>query len=156
MYFWRTDQLIDDLKQNSIAQADFKNYYLVSGILILLSFFALSQTGVEELKISLAGFVINLGLLISWINAAVKANGGEKGHAFLNRFIALYLPITIKITIFAIVVMICFELIFNVFKGQFDEVPLAHMDAIKSAVVDIATSFLIYWRIYVAIKKVNS
>ncbi|TCH64674.1 hypothetical protein [Acinetobacter sp. ANC 4862] len=156
MYFWRTDQLIDDLKQNSIAQADFKNYYLVSGILLLLSFFALSQTGVEELKISLAGFVINLGLLISWINAAVKANGGEKGHAFLNRFIALYLPITIKITIFSIVGMICFELIFNVFKGQFDEVQLEHIDAIKSAVVDIVTSFLIYWRIYVAIKKVNS
>ncbi|WP_228283957.1 hypothetical protein [Acinetobacter terrae] len=104
----------------------------------------------------MAGFVINLGLLISWINAAFKANCGEKGHAFLNRFIALYLPITIKITIFAIVVIICFELIFNVFKGQFDEVQLAHIDAIKSAVVDIATSFLIYWRIYVAIKKVNS
>lgn len=156
MYFWRTDLLIKDLKQNSVSQADFKNYYLVSGILILLGFFALSQTGIEELKISLAGFVINLGLLISWINAAFKANCGEKGHAFLNRFIALYLPITIKITIFAIVVMICFELIFKVFKGQFDEVQLAHIDAIKSIVVDIATSFLIYWRIYVAIKKVNS
>ena len=58
MYFWRTDQLIDDLKQNRVTQADFKNYYLVSGILILLGFFALSQTAVEELKISLAGFVI--------------------------------------------------------------------------------------------------
>ncbi|WP_284729912.1 hypothetical protein [Acinetobacter sp. ANC 5378] len=42
-----------------------------------MSFFALSQTGVEELKISLAGFVINLGLLVSWINADFKANGGE-------------------------------------------------------------------------------
>lgn len=70
MYFWRTDQLIDDLKQNSVTQADFKNYYLVSSIFILLSFFSLSQTGGEELKISLAGFVINLGLLVSWINAA--------------------------------------------------------------------------------------
>ena len=156
MYFWRTDLLIKDLKQNRVTQADFKNYYLVSGILILLGFFALSQTAVEELKISLAVFLINLGLLISWINAAFKANGGEHGQNFLNRFITLYLPITIKITIFAIVVMICFEVIFNVFKGQFDEVQLAHIDAIKSAVVDIATSFLIYWRIYVAIKKVSS
>lgn len=122
MYFWRTDLLIKDLKQNRVTQADFKNYYLVSGILILLGFFALSQTAVEELKISLAVFLINLGLLISWINAAFKANGGEQGQNFLNRFIALYLTITIKITIFSIVVMICFELIFNVFKGQFDEV----------------------------------
>lgn len=156
MYFWRTDQLIKDLKQNSITQAEFKNYYLISGILILLSFFVLSQTGVDELKISLAGFVINLGLLISWINAAFKANGGEKGHAFLNRFIALYLPITIKITIFAIVGMLCYELIFNVFKDRFNDAELAHIDAIESVVVDIATSFLIYWRIFVAIKKVNS
>ncbi|OAL79027.1 hypothetical protein AY606_06255 [Acinetobacter sp. SFB] len=156
MYFWRTDQLIKDLKQNSITHAEFKNYYLISGILILLSFFVLSQTGVDELKISLAGFVINLGLLISWINAAFKANGGEKGHAFLNRFIALYLPITIKITIFAIVGMICYELIFSFFKDRFNDAELAHIDAIESVVVDIATSFLIYWRIFVAIKKVNS
>ena len=94
--------------------------------------------------------------MISWINAAFKANGGEKGHAFLNRFIALYLPITIKITIFTIVGMICYELIFNVFKDRFNDAELAHIDAIESVVVDIATSFLIYWRIFVAIKKVNS
>lgn len=156
MYFWRTDQLIDDLKQNRVTQGDFKNYYMVSGILILLGFFALSQTGVEELKISLAGFVIHLGLLISWANAAFKSNGGEKGHAFLNRFIALYLPITIKISILAIVGMICYELIFNVFKGRFEEAKLAHINAIESTVVDLVTSFLIYWRIWIAIKKVNS
>lgn len=156
MYFWRTDQLIDDLKQNRVTQGDFKNYYMVSGILILLGFFALSQTGVEELKISLAGFVIHLGLLISWTNAAFKANGGEKGYAFLNRFIALYLPITIKISIFAIVGMICYELIFNIFKGRFEEAELAHINAIESTVVDLVSSFLIYWRIWVAIKKVNS
>ena len=156
MYFWRTDQLIDDLKQNRVTQGDFKNYYMVSGILILLGFFALSQTAVEEIKISLAGFVIHLGLLISWTNAAFKSNGGEKGHAFLNRFIALYLPITIKISILAIVGMICYELIFNVFKGRFEEAKLAHINAIESTVVDLVTSFLIYWRIWVAIKKVNS
>ena len=54
MYFWRTDLLIEDLKQNRVTYADFKNYYLVSSILILLSFFALSQAETEDLKISLA------------------------------------------------------------------------------------------------------
>ncbi|MGA9699331.1 hypothetical protein ACVBEE_03350 [Acinetobacter sp. ANC 3781] len=156
MYFWRTDLLIEDLKQNRVTYADFKNYYLVSSILILLSFFALSQAETEDLKISLASLIINIGLLITWINAIFMANGGENGHAFLNRFIALYLPITIKITVFAIVAMICFELIFNIFKIRFNEAQLAHIDAIKSAGVDMATSFLIYWRICVAIKKVNS
>ena len=155
MYFWRTDLLIEDLKQNRVTQADFKNYYLVSSILILLSFFALSQAETEDMKISLASLIINIGLLVTWINAIFMANGGEKGHAFLNRFIALYLPITIKITVFAIVAMICFEMIFSRFKSGFDEAQLAHMDAIESLVVDISLSFLIYWRIYVAIKKIN-
>ena len=67
MYFWRTDLLIEDLKQNRVTQADFKNYYLVCSILILLSFFALSQAETEDLKISLASLIINIGLLITCI-----------------------------------------------------------------------------------------
>ncbi len=36
------------------------------------------------------------------------------------------------------------ELIFNPFKAQVDEAQLAYIAAIKSVVVDIAISFLIY------------
>ena len=76
MYLWRTDKLIDDLKQNKVNQAEFKNYYLASGVIVLLGIFAASQIEPEDVKTSLALFLINLGLLISWTNVIFKANGG--------------------------------------------------------------------------------
>lgn len=156
MYFWRTDQLIEDLKHNSVSQAQFKNYYLASGLIILLSFCVVSQTSSEEMKLSLAILVINIGLLISWTNAAFKANGGENGRDFLNRFIALYLPITIKTSVFFILAIFCFEIILTPFEGRFDEAQLAYIEALETAVVDISVSFVVYWRIYVAMGKVNT
>lgn len=156
MYFWRTDKLIEDLKQNRVSQNEFKNYYLASSIVVLLGIFASSQAEPEELKISFALFLINLGLLISWINAIFKANGGEQGHAFLNRIIALYLPIMLKITAFIIVLYSLILFIFNQFEAYFDKAQFEHIKTLMSMVVDIFSSFLVYWRVYVAIKKINS
>lgn len=156
MYFWRTDQLIEDLKQNRIKQEDFKNYYLVSGIIILFAFFASSQIAPEDIKISLALFLINAGLLISWVNAVFKANGGEQGHDFLNRFIALYLPIMLKITVFTVIIYSCFMLILNQFTDYFDEAQFIYIKSWVSMAIDVLSSFLVYWRIYIAIKKINN
>lgn len=156
MYLWRTDKLIDDLKQNKVNQAEFKNYYLASGVIVLLGIFAASQIEPEDVKTSLALFLINLGLLISWTNAIFKANGGEQGHAFLNRLIALYLPIMLKVTAFIVILYSCILLIFNQFENYFDPAQFAHIKNLISMAVDVFSSFLVYWRIYIAIQKINS
>jgi hypothetical protein len=80
MYFWNTTQLIKDLKNNQVSESDFKNYYVVSGILILFSIFLLSHLPTEDWKISLSVFLINSGLLMSWMNAIFKVNGGHQGQ----------------------------------------------------------------------------
>jgi len=156
MYFWRTDKLIEDLKQNRVSQNEFKNYYLASSIIVLLGIFASSQIEPEELKISFALFLINLGLLISWTNAIFKANGGAQGHAFLNRIIALYLPIMLKTTAFVIVLYSLILSIFNQFEAHFDKAQFAHIKTLISMAVDVFSSFLVYWRICAAVKKINS
>jgi len=118
MYFWRTDKLIEDLKQNRVSQNEFKNYYLASSIIVLLGIFASSQIEPEELKINL--------------------------------------PIMLKTTAFVIVLYSLILSIFNQFEADFDEAQFAHIKTLISMAVDIFSSFLVYWRICAAVKKINS
>lgn len=156
MYFWRTDKLIADLKQNTVSQAQFKNYYLASGIFILLIVFLMSQMPVEDWKMNLSLFLINSGLLISWMNTIFKANGGNQGQQFLNRVIALYLPISIKLMVYFIIASIIFQLILNGFENQMPKITFDLINQWSSSCFDIAMNVVLYWRIYIAVKQINT
>ena len=106
MYFWRTDQLIDDLKHDRVTNTQFKNYYLVGSILMLLSFFILDISPAKPLKLSIANFLINWGLLITWTNIIYKVNGAENGRYFFGRCFALFLPITIKLFVVLLILFL--------------------------------------------------
>lgn len=156
MYFWNTTQLVNDLKNNQVSESEFKNYYLASGILILFSVFLLSQIPAEDWKMNLSLFMINGGLLISWMNTIFKANGGNQGQQFLNRVIALYLPISIQLMVYFIVVILIFQLFLNGFESQ---IPQATFDLItrwSSSCFDVVMNIVLYWRMYIAVKQINS
>lgn len=156
MYFWNTTQLVEDLKNNQVSESEFKNYYLVSGILILLSVFLLSQMPAEDWKMNLSLFLINSGLLISWMNTIFKANGGNQGQQFLNRVIALYLPISIQLMAYFIVIILIFQLLLNGFESQMAQVTFDLINRWSSSCFDIVMNFVLYWRIYIAVKQINS
>lgn len=156
MYFWNTTQLVEDLKNNQVSESEFKNYYLVSGILILLSVFLLSQMPAEDWKMNLSLFLINSGLLISWMNMIFKANGGNQGQQFLNRVIALYLPISIQLMAYFIVIILIFQLLLNGFESQMAQATFDLINRWSSSCFDIVMNFVLYWRIYIAVKQINS
>lgn len=155
MYFWNVKQLIHDLKTNQVQQGQFKNYYIASSILILLSFFFVAISPEQPVKLNLATFVVNLGLLISWTNAIFKANGGEQGQQFLNRFFALYLPIVLKTLVVFLVAVILIELIWSNYSEAWNEVELEKINQYKDAAIDPIFSCVVYWQIYRAMLKVR-
>ena len=156
MYFWNTSRLIDDLKQEKLTEENFKNYYICGGILFLFSIFILQISPKQNYQISMASFIINLGLLITWINVIFKANGGSRGHNFINRFVALYLPISIKLFVFFIFFYLCFITILTFFSERISEVLLVKINEASTQVIDTLYAFFVYWRIYKAIQKINS
>ena len=39
MYIWKTENLVEDLKSNKVTERNFKNYYLASSLLMMISYY---------------------------------------------------------------------------------------------------------------------
>lgn len=155
MYFWNTTQPIEDLKNNQVSQSDLKNYYLASAILILVSVFLISQLPAEDWKMSLSLCLINSGLLISWMNAIFKVNGADQGQHFLNRVIALYLPISIRVMVYFFFLILGFQFVLYGFEAQIQQHTFDKITRWSSTCFDIMMNFVVYWQVYIAMKKLN-
>lgn len=155
MYFWRTDQLIDDLKHDRVTNTQFKNYYLVGSILMLLSFFILDISPAKPLKLSIANFLINWGLLITWTNIIYKVNGAENGRYFFGRCFALFLPITIKLFVVLLILFLILQTLLQATGFSSMYTIDGDMNGIETYISGIIFSFLTYWRVYVAMRKIN-
>lgn len=94
-------------------------------------------------------------MLISWINAIFKVNGGEKGRDFLKRIIALSLPITIQSLVLFLIVGISLQVIILVFASSLEEAMLKQLNIVMDLIFEVIISTYIYWRIYVAVKQIN-
>ncbi|MGE8541133.1 hypothetical protein [Acinetobacter sp. ANC 3813] len=155
MYFWNLQKLIEDLRLNKVTAVQYKNYYIASSILILFSFFAVIVSPEQPLRINFAVFLINVGLLISWTNAIFKANGAEQGKNFLNRFVALYFPIVLRIAVVYLVVLMMFAAVWSLGAHLIDGQVKNYIDQYLETILDPIFSFIVYWRIYKAMQLVN-
>lgn len=160
MYLWNTKKLIEDLKHNQVTETQFKNYYLVGSSLLLLSGALVNFSPAIDVKLSWAEFIIQLGLLISWTNAMFKVNGGEQGKLFISRFVALSVPISIKLlvifSVIYLVVVIIVGVLLTVLGFDFEKIVILQNRDLRVILMNIAFSFVAYWRIYVAMKAINS
>jgi drug/metabolite transporter (DMT)-like permease len=155
MYFWQTNKLIDDLKNNRLTQTHFKNYYLGSAILMLIGIFILNISPETNLRYGLAEFICQVGVLITAVNAIYKANGGEKGTDFLNRLVALYFPITIKMSVLGIAVGVVIGVILQLSGLTSVEGQSTMIEDLTWLVLTILITALSYWRIYVAMQNIQ-
>jgi len=142
MYFWNVNKLVEDLKLNKVSETDFKNYYIVSAIIILLSSLALTLAPESTVSAAWASFILQIGLL-------------EKGRDFLKRIIALSLPITIQSLVLFLIVGISLQVIILVFASSLEEAMLKQLNIVLDLIFEVIISTYIYWRIYVAVKQIN-
>ena len=156
MYIWNINQLVDDLKSNKVTQRQFKNYYLVSITFVLLNYLLMSQLEIMDLKIQAATTLIEFGLLITWVNILFKTNGGEQGKQFLNRIAALSLPIGIRVTVAMVFIWVFFEFLIRGYKTEVSTEQVILIESYITAASEISISFVFYWRMYVAMARVNA
>ena len=157
MYFWNTAKLIDDLKHDRLNDGHFKNYYIASSIFMLLALFAIEISPAQNTLYSSISFLINLIVLLLATNSIYKVNGGAQGKDFLNRITSLMLPIFIKqLLIFIVLSVIVYTFIGLIYGfAYFDQAETPFLDLVDM-ILGILVMITIYWRIYVAVKKVNS
>ena len=155
MYFWNVNKLVEDLRLNKVSEVDFKNYYIASTIIIFFGYLALTLTPESSASEAWASFILQVGLLMSWMNAIFKVNGGEKGRDFLKRIIALYLPITFQSFALFVVIGVVLNAILPFFSSNLDEAAFQQFNIIKDLIFEVILSTYIYWRIYKAVKQIN-
>ena len=151
MYFWKTQQLADDIKSDKISEKSKMYYYLV--MMVLFDFIAYLYL-VEGLDTVSTTIVISemlsvIIVTIAGILITFKTNKGEDGVDYIARVIMLAFPISIKIFIFMMIFDVALlGIVFYYF--DFDE-----WSDLFISLQTVLVSILLYWRINVYLKYIN-
>ncbi|SDC03324.1 hypothetical protein [Acinetobacter boissieri] len=124
MYFWNTKALAKALSDNTLEKKHYKNYYLMTALLITLVYYYGMYSPYLDLKVVGFESISTLIILYIGIQSAYKANGGDTGNHFLGRITALSFPILMQTTIAGIIFgLILFGLysILNLAGTAFDD-----------------------------------
>jgi len=150
MYFWKTVQLADDIKNNKISEKSKMYYYLL--MMVIFNIFAYSfllDLGAENVSVDIFEMAITTLLLVGGILINFKANKGVDGADYMARVIMLGVPITVKLTI---TMMLFGILLFEVVYAYWDFDVLTDWFILGQSVV---ATILFYWRVNVHLKYIN-
>jgi hypothetical protein len=106
MYFWDSRRLAVDLRNDAVSPTQLKNYLIALFILGLpTGLVHLGFTREERLSWLLA-LTISATATVVGLHLAFKANGGSGGERFIQKVVALMLPLTIQMMVLIALLMI--------------------------------------------------
>jgi len=152
MYFWKTQQLADDIKNNKISEKGKMHYYLVMMVLFNIaasSSFLVEGVGAVNTTLAVSEMLLVIMVVIIGILITFKTNNGESGVDYIARATMLSLPIGVKIFAFTMMFdIVLFEAVY--YYWDFDVLS----DLFISLQV-VLISMLLYWRINTHLKYIN-
>jgi hypothetical protein len=98
MYFWKTHKLAEDIKNETLSDNKWKNYYLAFSILMTFNmYFAFLTTRTNKLVMLVEAIAI-VGVIIFGVSITYNTNqaGNGNGMNYIARLCALSLPLQIK------------------------------------------------------------
>jgi len=159
MYFWNTKKLIDDLRNNRLTEQNYKNYYLVSSVFMLIMMFAMRFAPVDGELPNLIDAVLSTIILIVGINFCFKANGGNQGKQFVSRLICLFLPIGIRFILAYFLLFLSLILVFILTARFIDSTQILALitpyQKWGMLIISILMQVMMYWRFCVALKAIH-
>lgn len=94
MYFWDSRLLAIDLRYNAVPAATLRNYFIALLIVSTPALYLIFPTPPDIWSvISLFG---GIAIIIIGIRYAYQANGGDEGQRFIEKSVALLLPLMIQ------------------------------------------------------------
>ena len=103
MYFWKTKDLAHELSHNTLEKKHYKNYYLMTALLITLVYYYGMYSPYGDIRVIGVEGLLTLCIMFIGIQKAYTANGGDAGEHFLGRITALSFPILVQTTVAGIV-----------------------------------------------------
>ncbi len=154
MYFWNTKALANELKEGSVDQKEKMKYFLV---FMLWTFVVLDLSLYMQEDYSSNDFILSLadtGLMMIAVYLCYRINRDGDDSDFIDRFVCLSLPITIKFTsvVFGILIGVS---ILSPFLGESFN-PWAEEGSLLEGIEILLIEVIYYWRVWVAIKWVSN
>ena len=98
MYFWNTKALSEDIKNSTVSDNDYKNYYLAGSIFITLSMYLVALSPREDSTSVLLEAILMIGILIFGISTTFNTHqtGGTNIPDYISKMTALSFPLMVK------------------------------------------------------------
>jgi len=150
MFIWKTTELANEIKENTLTGKDWKQYYLAGTILVTISFYI----ALLEERINTQPLIVEAVLLVViaviGINITFKTNQNNNGSNFIARITALSLPIMIKLFVVSVLIFIALG-----FVGEVAELSPESIDWL-AVVFTVLIEALTFWRINVHLNYINT
>lgn len=153
MYFWKTDDLIDELRKGSLSQADrFKYLFVMILITVFLTELMLYMSEVPSV-IAITESIMVVTITIFGMIWCYQTNKLGDNSEFLDRFICLSLPITVRLFVFFVLIYTLYIFFGTSFFGEAFEKFTEQTNWID-VIFTVAFSVYFYWRLSIAINEV--
>jgi hypothetical protein len=150
MYYWKTKKLAENLKKNALNQAEYKNYYLATSVLILIGYYLVILDPPKTLLAVLFEAIGSILITIIGLNIIFRVNGGNSGVSFLDRVVSLSFPLLIKIVVVGFALGIVLETLRQLGGANDEQLNWLY----SSSVLLIQVGF--FWRLKVYIQYLNA
>lgn len=149
MYFWKTGSLVEDLKNNEVTERNFKNYYLASSLLMMISYYLAMTAPPENMTMMLIEAISSIGITVFGIGFVFKCNGGDSGSNFINKALCLSFPLMVKVFVAGFFI--------GVVAAGFMEAGSLSQQIIEIAytALGLLIQVIFFWRLAVHIQRVN-
>ena len=152
MYFWKTGDLANDIKNDEVPDHGWKNYFLAWSIIGTLSMYLVSIAPHENMDAMLVEMIGLVGITIFGISKTFGTNieGGGTAQNYFSRSIALSVPLLVKFTVLSFFAGI----VLGIAEGALSLPASGSQWALCALVLGI--QILYFWRINVHLAYINT
>lgn len=151
MYFWNTARLAEDIKNGSLSNEDWKNYYLAGSILIILAMYMAMFSPRPDMKLVLTEAIALIGVIIFGISITFNTNqaGNGTGINYIARVTALSLPLLIKFFVLSLAMGFAIGMMAELSALSWS------MQNWLMSMVTICVEILLFWRLNVHLRYIT-
>lgn len=156
MYLWNTNALAKELKEGTLSEREKFKYLLVSVVLQMLMLELINYMPTDYSHVAALVSILNILAVVVGTYLCYETNQDGDGVKFVERYICLSLPISVKILVLFILAYILLGIVLGVAikivvsESDIDDV----LDWLGNLLL-FATTIIFYWRLNVHIKSIS-
>lgn len=147
MYFWDSRRLARDLRNDTVPASTLRDQFI--GLLIIgAPVFVFGLSGDPRLDRWDAIYLVGaIAIVIFGIRWAYRVNGGDEGRRFVEKSVALLLPLTIQSFVLLFVVFMGLQAVESALDSRLSPIDKALMDNVSTLSINLLLHAWLMWRL---------